>query len=187
MDDEKRFQVANLFRFPGKIIENYKIGDIQFDLDRYSVQLEKFNSFNWNSIGDNKFPSKIFADAKDGLVLYYEDIAVAVIFFKKQFLRNKIDVTQIQSFEINKSTDEKVEFTTDNFYINGFKWGNVLIKLLENYFILKKYDEIIIHSTNNNIWEKMHRTDRGYDRYDKVALDMGYIRNYDSNYTKSLK
>lgn len=194
-NNENKIPLQTLLRFPSIIIEKYKTGKIQYNIERYHIKpfLNKKSPYVY--VLEEK--RQIYSGSNNYLLLYYEETPVALIGFnyikndtvnntilsKNKENKKEVIIKQIQSilkYEQNNNINNR------NFYLEGFDLQKTLIEILETYLITtNQIKQIWIQSAANNIWlrKESKKGERGYNIYDKNAQEFNYIfdpktRNY---------
>ena len=183
--------IENFLRFPEVVIKEYLSKEISEDeLRKYSLRIKNFRFKTRNHIGDKN--TLLWAD-DDGtfILLFYEETLICFIGFydsNPKILEGSLKKERI-IFQIQAGVfyDEKgLNIINHNNYITMFEWKKVLVQIVEKLTESKKYNNIVINSSEINFWGEISdlskKGEHGYNIYDQTALDLGYSFNIKKKY-----
>lgn len=173
------------------LIDEFKKGSLQYNINEYNIEYR--NDFNRHRTNSIPIPENLeafqkykevsfFLDDTDILFLTYQGIPVALVSFsligEVNVGENRYQVGFIRQIQSVKFHDKDGKADKDNYFLNGFNWGKVLIRFFEifmkeNFDIGNSYILGIIIPSSKIVWPRIDLK-QAAKIYDKNASQLGY-------------
>lgn len=181
-----QYNFNTLIRFPWIVIECFLDKKIPLsELQKYNCSIEQpIESIKCLSKRlqkwDKCYKNELHLCADRHIVLYYEDLPIATIWFQGNI------VSEIQSRKVYsaiKSPENHITYDYNKrICLEWFNWKKVLIKLTEEYCKNNWETEIMVKWAVFNRWSNINSNclpgQRGYKIYDQPCIELWYQTEY---------